>query len=198
MIKSLFPNNILIKDHDLSDEWNSNVMSITKAIFTNELAKTKNYEAAGNDSVELFTEDNFKICPELIQLQEIFIDGFYELACSYSNNTLTKKIITEKVKKYFGRIPFMKHGDYKIIHKHDIASAVGIFYLNDVDNIKYGGDLILHDPGFHGAHNFHEKCTYSVNTKKHRLVICPAYIWHEVRLYTGNDERMAIVVNLDL
>jgi len=54
----------------------------------------------------------------------------------------------------------------------------------------------LHDPAFHGAYNYHEERTYSIETKKHRLVISPNHIWHEVTLYTGDNERMAIVVNL--
>jgi Rps23 Pro-64 3,4-dihydroxylase Tpa1-like proline 4-hydroxylase len=78
-----------------------------------------------------------------------------------------------------------------------MVDAFGIFYLTDVDNEKHGGTLVLHDPAFHGVFNFHEARTYDVATKKNRLVICPNHIWHEVKQYLADDERITIVVNLN-
>jgi hypothetical protein len=196
MIKSLFPNNILIKDYDLSDEWNSTVTAMAKIVFADGLIKKNDYNEAGNYPIDLFIEENFKSCPELLQLQQMFIDGFYELACSYSNNTLTRQYIVENVKKDPGKLPFMKKGSFKSIHTHDQIDAFAIFYLTNIDNKKDGGNLILHDPAFHNAINFSENHTYDVETKKHRLVVCPNRIWHEVKPYMGDEERISIVMNL--
>lgn len=196
MIKSLFPNNILIKDYDLSDEWNSNVTIMAKTAFTQALIEKHDYHEAGNSPIDFFTEENLKNCPELLQLQEMFIDGFYELACSYTNNILTRQYIAENTRKDFGKIPFMKARDFQSIHTHDQIDAFAIFYLTDVNNKKDGGNLVLHDPAFHNSINFSENHTYDIETKKHRLIVCPNRIWHEVKLYMGDTERISIVVNL--
>jgi hypothetical protein len=199
MIKSLFPNNILIKDYDLSDEWNSTVTAMAKMVFADDMTKKNDYNETGNYPIDLFTEENFKSCPELLQLQEMFIDGFYELACSYTNTKvgpLTKQLIAENVRKDLGKLPFMKKGDFKSIHTHDKTEAYAVFYLTDIDNKKDGGNLILHDPAFHNAINFSGNRTYDVETKKHRLVVCPNRIWHEVKQYMGDEERISIVMNL--
>lgn len=199
MIISLFPNNVLIKDYELSNEWTNNVTATTKAVFAAALAEKNDYAVTGNNDIGLFTEENLKNCPELEELRQIFIDGFYELASSFSTNRLTKEMISDNIRKEFGRLPFMKKGDYKGVHNHDsMVDAFGIFYLTDIDNEKHGGNLILHDPAFHGIFDFHEPRTYSIATKKNRLVICPNHIWHEVKQYLGDDERITVVINLNV
>jgi hypothetical protein len=198
MITSIFPNKVLIKDFDLSDEWNNNVTAIVKAIFAKELAEKGDYADAGNDSIPVFTEETMKVCPELEELRQMFIDCFYELASSYSNNRLTKENVEQRVRTELGRLPFMKKNDYKRIHNHNSTiEAFAVFYLTEVDNDKEGGELILHDPSFFGIGNFHEKHTFQIQTKKHRMVICPNHIWHEVSMYTGDKERITIVINLN-
>ena len=197
MITSIFPNKILIKDFELSDEWNNNVTVMVKSVFAKELSEKGDYAVAGNDTVPLFTEENMKSCPELVQLKQMIVDCFYELASSFNSNKLTKEDIEKRVRKELGRLPFMKKNDSKKIHNHDsMIDAFAIFYLTDVDNDKEGGELILHDPSFSGALNFHEKRTFEVPTKKHRMVICPNHIWHEVSMYTGEKERITVVLNL--
>ena len=197
MINSIFPNKILIKDFELSDDWNNNVTFMVKTIFAKELAEKGDYTVAGNDTVPVFTEENMKICPELAQLKQMFIDCFYELASSYSTNKLTKEDIEKRLRKELGRLPFMKKNDFKRIHNHDsMVDAFAIFYLTDIDNDKDGGELILHDPSFSGVFNFHEKRIFEVTTKKHRMIICPNHVWHEVSMYTGEKERITIVLNL--
>ena len=198
MITSIFPNKVLIKDFDLSDDWNNNITALVKAVFAKELAEKGNYTDAGNDSIPVFTEENMKSCPELAELRQMFVDGFYELASSYSINRLTKEITEQRVQAELGRLPFMKKNDFKRIHNHNSTiEAFGIFYLTDVDNDKEGGELILHDPSFSGTLNFHEERTLQIQTKKHRMVICPNHIWHEVSRYTGEKERITIVLNLN-
>ena len=198
MITSIFPNKVLIKDFDLSDEWNNNVTTMVKAVFAGVLAEKGKYAVAGNDSVPVFTEENMKMCPELSQLRQLFIDGFYELASSYTTNKLTKDDVDQRVRKELGRLPFMKKNDFKQVHNHDsMVDAFGIFYLTDLDNETDGGELILHDPSFSGVFNFHEQRTLEIGTKKHRMIICPNHIWHEVRMYQGEKERITVVLNLN-
>lgn len=197
MIHQIFPTNILIKDFDFSDEWSQNLTSFVTAIHLNQIATTGSYELAGKDSIPLFTEQYTKDCSELEQLRNIFIDGFYELAQSYSNNTLTREEIAGRVRKEFGKLPFMKPGSSCNIHAHAMADAFGIFYLSELDNKKDGGELILHDPAFSITTNYQEEATYSIATKKNRLVICPSRIWHEVSAYRGAEDRYTIVMNLN-
>jgi hypothetical protein len=197
MITQIFPTNILIKDLDFSDEWNQNITLFVKSVFLNQVAISGNYGLAGNNSIPLFTEENINMCPELKELRNVFIDGFLELAQSYSNNELTREIIESRVKNETGKLPFMKAGDYNSIHTHTLADAFGIFYLSEVDNKKYGGELILHDPSFSNSAAFQEEHKQGVATKKHRLVICPCRVWHEVTMYTGVEDRATIVMNLN-
>ena len=198
MITSIFPNKILIKDYELSDQWNASVTQVVKAVFAAALAETGKYAAAGNDTVPVFTEENMKVCPELAELKQMFIDCFYELASSYSTNKLTKENVEQRVRTELGRLPFMKKNDFKHVHNHDsMVDAFAIFYLTDLDNEKDGGELILHDPSFSGVFNFHEQRMLNIPTKKHRMIICPNHIWHEVSMYRGDKERITIVLNLN-
>ena len=133
----------------------------------------------------LFTEENFSVFPILKELKQLFADGFYKLAESDPNNTLTKESIELMMDNHSGRLPIMKTNDYKGIHSHPGATAYGIFYLTDVDNDKDGGKLVLRDPSFHINPGFRRKMTYEIETKCCRLIIAPAHIWHEVTPYYG-------------
>lgn len=197
MITSIFPTKILVKDFEMSDSWTQAVTDIAKTVFAKNLAEKQDYAGTGNDMLDLFTEENLSQFPELVELKQMFIDSFFELASSYNKNKLTKEVITERVSKDTGKLPFMKKGDYKSVHNHDAdVFAFGIFYLNDVNNEKEGGELVLHDPGFSGAWHFNDGHTHKVPTKKNRMVISPNQIWHEVTPYFGETERLAIVVNI--
>lgn len=197
MIESLFPNRVLIKDYELSDQWNHSVSVMVKSIFAKELAEKQSYAAAGNDSVPVFTTEHMSMCPELAQLRSMFVDCFHELASAYSTNQLTREEIDRRIGPDLARLPFMKHHDFKRAHSHDqVIDAFAIFYLTEVDNDQDGGELILHDPSFSGLMNFHEKRTYAIATRQHRMVVCPNHIWHEVSRYWGKDDRITVVVNL--
>lgn len=197
MTTSIFPTKILVKDFEMSSDWNQSITLIARAVFAKNLAEKKDYANTGNDMLDLFTEENLTQFPELKELKQMFIDSFFELAADYSKNKLTKEVISERVSKDFGKLPFMKKGDYKSVHNHDAdVFAFGIFYLNDVDNSADGGELVLHNPGFSGAWHFNEGHTYKVPTKKNRMVIVPNQVWHEVTPYFGETERLAIVVNI--
>lgn len=192
MIETVFPNKILIKDFDRSEEWTQEVLGILTAIYHSEYA-----DVSQDDAVPVFTEENIKTYPILKELKDMFIDSFYELASAYSNNQLTRENIEEIVGMDIGKLPFMKSGDWKRVHSHALADAFAIFYLDNVDNERDGGRLVLHDPSFSPLANFTEEKIYEVETKKNRMVVCPNRIWHEVTPYYGNKMRTLIVVNLN-
>jgi hypothetical protein len=197
MIKTIFPTRILIKDYDKSEEWSQNLEFIVRSIFKSVQSEKEDYSLTGDNSINLFKKENLIQFPELIELREMFVDCFYELASSYDSNELTRDFIDERVDEYSGKLPFMRNGDLKLLHNHNQSvDAFGIFYLTDVDNAKDGGSLILHDPSFSGLFNFQEERMISVETKRNRMVICPNHVWHEVSRYTGQEERITITVDL--
>jgi hypothetical protein len=198
MIKTIFPVNILVKDYDLPSEFTDELSSVIQAIFQRLMTETGlSRSEIANDEFPVFTAENCQTYPILKQLQGMFVDGFYELASSYEENILTKDLVEKMVSANVGKLPLMKKGDYKRTHGHTLATAFAIFYLNDVDNNKHGGQLILRDPSFHSNFSFHPPEDFAVDTKKNRLVVAPAYVWHEVTPYYGETDRLAVVINLD-
>ena len=198
MIKTIFPVNIFVKDIEKADEWSDELKNISNAIFLNYLSeKNISREVVTENEIPFFTEENVKKYLIVEELRQIFIDGFYSLAQSYTNNTLTKQKIEEMVCKNTGRLPFMKKNDYKSTHMHVGSSSFAIFYLSDIDNEKHGGKLILRDPSFNSNAHFKPNEKYEIETKKNRLIIAPGYVWHEVTPYFGDEERITIVINLD-
>jgi len=198
MIKNIFPVNVYIEDIEKDNEWSNDLSAVSNAIFLKHQAETgSSRNDIGDNEIPLFTEENIAEYPILNGLREIFIDGFYALASSYDNNTLTREIIKEKVCRNIGKLPFMKKHDYKSVHDHVGASAFAIFYLSDVDNDKHGGQLVLRDPSFNSNQHFSPTRNYKIETKKNRLVVAPAYVWHEVTPYLGEEDRITIVINLD-
>lgn len=198
MLKNIFPVNIFVEDIERDEEWTETLKNISNAIFLKYLSeKNISKEVVTENEIPFFTEENLKEYPILKELQEIFIDGFYELAKSYDNNVLTRENVKKMVCQNTGRLPFMKKYDYKSTHVHVGSSAFAIFYLADVDNRKNGGKLILRDPSFNSNAHFKPIEKYEVETKANRLIVAPAYVWHEVTPYFGDEERLAIVINLD-
>lgn len=199
MIKTIFPVNILVKDFDLPDDFTRELSSSVQSIFqTLVVERGLSRSDVSDEEFPVFTPENLEKFPVLTQLRELFIDGFYELASSFEENTLTRDMIAKMVETNFGKLPLMKKGDYKRIHGHTNAIAFAVFYLTDVDNEKHGGKLILKDPSFHSNFSFHPPEDYEVETRKNRLVIAPAYVWHEVTPYLGDEDRVTVVVNLHL
>ena len=199
MIQTIFPVNILVKDYEFSDDWNLALSAFIKSHFTNSVELSGDYVTASDEEYGVFTPENLQNSKELSELREIFVDGFYELSKSFTTNKekpLTREIISESICENFGRLPFMKKGDVKRLHVHSDSDALGVFYLNDIDNDKYGGELVLHDPTFNSLLFFRENRTMKIPTKKHRLIIMPSSVWHEVYQYRGEDERITVVVNL--
>lgn len=199
MIQTIFPTNIFIKDYEFSEDWNVSLSAFIKAHFTNAMVTSGNYDITSDEIYGVFTEENLKASKELRDLRELFVDGFYQLSQSFKTNKetpLNREQVSEGLQKTFGRLPFMKKGDVKRLHTHSDADAFGIFYLNDIDNEKDGGQLVLHDPSFNSLLFFRENRTMQISTKKHRLIIAPSSVWHEVYQYLGEEERITVVVNL--
>jgi hypothetical protein len=197
MIKTVFPVNVLIKDLEKSDNFSSELSACIQAIFQqqlNEKGLTRN--DLRDKEFPVFTDENLEKFPVLKELRTIFADGFFELSSSFEENVLTKDLIVKMVSTNVGKLPFMKTGDYQRLHTHTSSIAFGIFYLSNVDNDKHGGKLILKDPSFHGNSSFHPPEDYEIETRKNRLVIAPAYVWHEVTPYSGVEDRITIVMNL--
>jgi Rps23 Pro-64 3,4-dihydroxylase Tpa1-like proline 4-hydroxylase len=198
MIKNIFPVNIYLKDSVVEETDLLELNTAVKTIFNNYKTRTgHSYSDVGDNEIPFFTKENLELFPVLKNLQEKFIDGFYELANSFEQNTLSREKIEHMVSKNSGKLPLMKKGDYKKTHNHHGACAFAVFYLSDVDNDKHGGKLILKDPSFHSNLNFHPVEECEIETKSNRLVIAPAYVWHEVSPYFGDEERITIVINLD-
>lgn len=203
MIHDIFPTKVLIKDYNMSDAWNNEMISTVKAIFSNELAKGIDYREVGDNSIPLFTEENMNLFPVLHSLKDMFINDFYELAMSFPSYEkykdlfkLTKDGITQRLSKETGRLPFMLSNDFKSVHDHAGAIAFGVFYLESVDNEEEGGQLILRDPSFNSNKGYSMPNTFPITTKKNRMIIGPAHVWHEVTPFKGK-ERTSIVLNLN-
>jgi len=204
MIQELFPTKILVKDIDKSEEWSNDVKSIVKAIFSQEEAKGKDYISVSDDSLPLFTKENEEAFPVLTEIKQMFIDGFYELAVASEEYDqykelcqLSYKDIERKISKETGRLPFMKNGQHKRLHHHIGAQAFGIFYLEDINNKNNGGELVLRDPSFNSNMGFVGSAEKTIETKRNRLIIAPAHVWHEVTQFNGT-ERTAVVINLNV
>lgn len=199
MIETIFPTKILIKDYEFSEDWNTSITAFLKNHFVNSMFASDDYDDNSDEEYGVFTEKNLKASKELRELRELFVDGFYELSQTFKTNIetpLTREQISQGLQKTFGRLPFMKKGYLKRLHTHSDADAFGIFYLNDIDNEKDGGQLVLHDPTFNKLLFFRENRTMEIATKKHRLIIAPSSVWHEVYQYFGEKERITVVVNL--
>jgi hypothetical protein len=199
MIQTIFPTKILINDFDKNDDWNHTICAFIRSHFTKAINEKGSYFAAGDEDISVFTEENMTLIPELRDLFNMFVDSFFELSQEFSNKTdanLSREEVEQKLSKDLGRLPLMRKGDEKGLHTHGEASAYGIFYLNDIDNEKEGGQLILHDPSFNSLRHFCDDKTLKIETKKHRMIIAPAHIWHEVSKYYGDEERQTIVLNL--
>lgn len=206
-IREIFPTNIVIKDIDLTQDQILELTVAVESIFLHnynvtreEVRSSKNPMDKGNfaDPIPVFTEENLKVFSELKYVKEIFIDGFYELSQSYEDSDLSRDAIKMLFENSLGQLPVMRTGQAHPAHTHPGAVASAIFYLTDVDNKKDGGQLILRDPTWHSTPGFRNSMQYEIETKAGRLVVFPVHVWHEVKTYLGEKDRIAIVANLSL
>jgi len=199
MIKTVFPVNVLVKDYDLSDDFVTEASSVIQSIFHSiMLEHGLSRKEVGDNEYPVFTNENMEKFPILKTIRQMFVDCFYELASSYEENVLTKEMIELMVERNVGKLPILRKGEYKRLHAHSNTSAFAIFYLTNVDNDRHGGKLILKDPAFHNNIGFTPPPDYEIETRKNRMVVAPAYIWHEVTPYIGDEDRVTIVINLHM
>ena len=202
MIHDIFPTKIYVKDYGMTNEWTDEVKSIVKTIFAMEEAKGRSFNDIAENNIPLFTPENEILYPVLTELKSYFVDGFTELAASNFTEeplpfSIDREFIQKRISQEPGKLPFMRNGNYKTVHNHVGDMAFGIFYLDDVDNATQGGELQLRDPSFNSNIGFTGYDKYAIATKRNRLVIAPAHVWHEVTQYNG-VERTAVVINLNL
>lgn len=198
MIETIFPVKMFHAKMPMNDEDASSLNATCQAIFRNHIAmKGISFQDAGDDGVHIpvFTNDNIKTYKEIKELHNFFAQSFHMLAKEY-DNTITFEEILDRMEETTGRLPFMRKGDYKGLHCHSGASLVAVFYLEDVDNDKDGGKLILHDPAFNQVIRTKPKSKMSIDTEKHCIIIVPAHVWHEVTPYSGDEDRLAVVMNI--
>jgi hypothetical protein len=198
MIETVFPIKVLIDELVMSEEEEVSLYSTAQAIFLDHLSKKGlGFVDAGNvASIPVFTKENLEKYAEIKTLHEFFAKSFFNLANEYTPTTMEE--IYSAMGETTGRLPFMKRGDYKQIHNHSGTSLVAVYYMSDVDNQKEGGKLVLHDPSFNNIMRTKPKPTHEIDTRKNRIVIMPGYVWHEVTPYTGEDTRLAVVMNITL
>lgn len=205
MIREIFPTAIVINDVDLSEEKISDLKVAVNAIFLHNYGITReqayidgsvNERGNYSDTIPVFNEENLSVFPVLKELREIIIDGFYELAQYYENNNLSREDIAALIATNHSQLPIMRQTQSMTAHTHPGTVASALFYLVDIDNEKDGGQLVLRDPSWHTTAGFRNSLDYEVETKTGRLVVFPTHIWHEVKNYLGDKDRISIVTNL--
>lgn len=197
-IKSIYATNILVKQLDISDEDLTTVENFLKAEYmsfmTSDEKDQKEYPNGNEGLVKL--QEYLKDCPEFNIVYKQVEQAFLELA--YSNIETHKETNTEKAVLEFiiesTKINWMKTGGRLGIHTHYGDDAYAVFYFEDVPE-REGGSLILHDPRWSRNYMFGGAELVRIQPRRGQLVIAPSYIWHEVELYTGQEDRFAFVFN---
>lgn len=104
-------------------------------------------------------------------------------------------------------------GQSNEFHIHPAAMWSGTYYVDDAgaaDDPAQGGELELLDPrgaapamyapllAFAGPGGLAVGATETIRPKAGRLVLFPAWLYHQVRPYRGPGERISIAFNLSL
>jgi uncharacterized protein (TIGR02466 family) len=104
-------------------------------------------------------------------------------------------------------------GQSNEFHIHPAAMWSGTYYVDDAgaaDDAAQGGELELLDPrgaapamyapllAFAGPGGLAVGATETIRPKAGRLVLFPAWLYHQVRPYRGPGERISIAFNLSL
>ncbi len=208
MIVTPFSSKLLVKDYNFSNKWNDELIntlkflssmkeqncSFSKILDDDEVAKLYEYDEHKSTKPYVIHEESAKEFKVIEDLRNIFLEGFCELNRHY-NNQYSEDYLKKVYIKDSGNFAVLKQGQRVGLHNHP-SIAFAIFYLTDVDNNNNGGELVLYDPSFHQNKHFHSKKEIRIQTKKNRLVIGPADMWHEVTPYTGSVDRMCAVIDL--
>lgn len=208
MILTPFSSKLLVKDYDMSDAWTEELTttlqflasnkvdtcSLSKALEDETTAQLFKYDEQKSTKPYIIHEDSAQQFKVIADLREIFLEGFLELNKAY-NNQYNEEYLRAQYKNDSGNFAVLKTGQRVGLHNHP-SIGFAIFYLTDVDNKHDGGELILYDPSFHCNQHFHSPKEIRVQTKKNRLVIGAADVWHEVTPYKGQQDRLCAVIDL--
>jgi hypothetical protein len=208
MIYTPFYSKVLIKDYDLSDSWTEELIVTLKFLelnkeencsFTQMLKSdtvNRHYVFDGHKSTKpyIIHEGTAKQHSVIKDLRDIFIEGYLEMNKAF-NNQYSEEYLKNVYIKDSGNFAVLKKGARVGAHNHP-SIAFAIFYLTDIDNDQDGGELVLHDPSFNHNKHFAPSKEIRIKTKKNRLVIGPANVWHEVTPYYGDNDRMCAVIDL--
>lgn len=208
MIVTPFSSKLLIKDYNMSEEWTNDLIftlqflslqkddncTFSHALENSDLSVLYQYDGHKSTKPYVIHEESARQFKVIKELRDIFIEGFCELNKSYGNQ-YTEKYLRDVYVKDSGNFAVIKQGQRVGLHNHP-SIAFAIFYLTDVDNHNDGGELVLYDPSFHQNTHYYSKKEIRIQTKKNRLVIGPANMWHEVTPYTGVTDRMCAVIDL--
>lgn len=208
MIVTPFYSKIIVKDYDFSDEWTEELIftlkflsldkenncSLTKMIKERNIHLDEKYDWHKITKPYIIHEETAVRYPIIAELRSIFIDGFQELNREY-NYQYDESYLNKVYLQDSGNFAIVKPGQRVGIHDHP-SIAFAIFYLSDINNKDDGGELVLHDPSFNRNISFHPQRQVTIQTKKNRLVIGPANVWHEVDYYHGNEDRLCAVIDL--
>lgn len=208
MIISPFSSKILVKDLELPASWTQELeitlkflmldkeenCSLSKSLKDNNLRLIYRYDEHKSSKPYIINEGTAKKHKVIEDLRNIFIDGFCELNREY-NNQYDEQYLRKTFLFDSGNFAILKKGQRVGLHNHP-SIAFAIFYLTDVDNENDGGELILYDPSFNQNKHFSPKRDMKIATKKNRLIIGPANVWHEVTPYYGNYDRLCAVIDL--
>ena len=208
MIVSPFYSKLLVKDFDLPDAWTDELIftlkflelnkeencSFTRSLQDSELRKHFIFDSFKSTKPYIIHEETAKQHPVIADLRNIFIEGFCELNREF-NDQYAEDYLRTVYLKDSGNFAVLKTGNRVGAHNHP-SIAFAIFYLTDVDNEHDGGELVLYDPSFNHQKHFVSPKEIKIKTKKNRLIIGPANVWHEVTPYYGSEDRMCAVIDL--
>jgi len=204
MIETLFATHVLVKDFpEYSESWTNTIKGAVKAHFAENSMK-EDAQRSKSHSTRLFSEDNMNSVPELRELRGLMLGGFQRLASSYPQDhgeeygdsvALTDEAIAELTGDDLGRLPIVQQNQRMAVHNHTNTEAFAIFYLQDIDHAREGGQLILHDPSWHHMVSMYNTKTHAIDARRNRLVVVPGHVWHEVTPYHG-EQRLNVVLNM--
>lgn len=207
MIRELFPTRILQRDLNISDKDDQELCSFISALHIDITSRSGDFDVAC-EALHLFSDENKKQCPELQIVQDAFVQGFKDLLDAneldpvlHSYDSVKSRIepvLADGQGRPWSKLPFMRaeSKEFKTSHIHEQCCVWGIFYLQDVDHKKHGGQLYLEDPKFLTQCHYNGERVINIEAKRHRLVIVPNYVRHGVTPYNGPDDRLSIVVSL--
>jgi len=194
----------LVKDFpEYSESWTNTIKGAVKAHFAENSMK-EDAQRSKSHSTRLFSEDNMNSVPELRELRGLMLGGFQRLAGSYPQDhgeeygdsvALTDDAIAELTGDDLGRLPIVQQNQRMAVHNHTNTEAFAIFYLQDIDHAREGGQLILHDPSWHHMVSMYNTKTHAIDARRNRLVVVPGHVWHEVTPYHG-EQRLNVVLNM--